>query len=287
MTTRRRKAKSYSEKMKIRNVLILVAVFVLVVYCCKVAYACSVSNVGKNQLSDSEVTALLHPRTNPEQREQIKEYVGFTVSFNREMHIPNWVSWELTQDEAQGNQERSQKFLTDPDVVGCPTTMDYRGSGYDRGHMAPAADMKWSPEAMNQCFYLTNICPQTHELNGGAWRKLEEKCRQWAFADSAIAIISGPVLTEVPDEYIGEMEVAVPKSFFKVILSPFANPPRGIGFVMPNGYVEGGMQKAAVTIDEVERLTGHDFFAALPDSIENEVEAQCDFQYWSNHRKRK
>ena len=82
-------------------------------------------------------------------------------------------------------------------------------------------------------------------------------------------------------EFIGDTRVAVPKRFFKVILSPNANPVRGIGFIMPNDKVPGGMQVAAVSIDEVERQTGHDFFSALPDDIENEVEQQCDFHYWS------
>lgn len=148
--------------------------------------------------------------------------------------------------------------------------------------MAPAGDMKWSDEAMRQTFFLTNICPQMKSLNTGAWKRLEEKCRQWAKADSAILIVCGPVLTDTLKEYIGDSRVAVPERFFKVVLAPYANPVRGIGFIMDNGRVEGGMQSAAVSIDEVERVTGHDFFACLPDEIETKVEAECDFPFWSN-----
>lgn len=227
-------------------------------------------------------TDLTHPATNPTLAEQLIEYKAMTVSFNKDMHIPNWVSWELLRSEVDGNEERGDKFLHDDNVIGCPYPEDYRGSGYDRGHMAPAADMRWCPEAMRQSFYMTNICPQLHSLNGGTWKKLEEKCRIWAMADSAIIIIAGPILTDLPDEYIGNTGVAVPKRYFKIIAAPFANPPRGIGFIMPNGRVAGGMQAAAVSIDSVERVTGHDFFQNLPDSIQHIIESKCRFNFWSN-----
>lgn len=214
----------------------------------------------------------------PEQR---IHYTGMEISFNPQYHIPNWVAWELTGEETNGSVARENKFYCDNNVPGCAEHYDYNYSGYDRGHMAPAGDMKWSREAMHETFSMANICPQVKSLNTGAWKRLEEKCRQWAKADSAIVIICGPILTEKPIEYIGDTRVAVPRSFFKVILAPYATPARGIGFIMPNGKVPGGMQAAAVSIDEVERITGHDFFASLPDEIENKVEAQCDFHYWS------
>ncbi len=214
--------------------------------------------------------------------EQQVDYKGMTVSFNPEKHIPNWVAWELTSDEVHGTVPRAKGFKNDPNVKGCPEPWDYSNSGYDRGHMAPAGDMKWDRQAMEESFYLTNVCPQTNQLNSGAWNRLEEKCRVWADADSAIIIIAGPVLTDDLTETIGTTtKIAVPQRFFKVILSPFAVPPRGIGFIMNNGKVEGGMQKAAVSIDEVEAITGYDFFSALPDSVEDEVEQQCKFHYWS------
>ncbi len=214
--------------------------------------------------------------------EQIVNYEGMTISFNPEAHIPNWVAWELTGTETLGDEQRSDKFQRDSNVKGCPSTEDYRNSGYDRGHMAPAGDMKWSRKAMDDSFYLTNICPQHKSLNTGAWKKLEEKCRLWAKRDSALIIVCGPVLTEHAQEYIGETEVHVPKNFFKVILAPYANPPRTIGFIMNNGRVEGGMQRAAVSVNEVERITGHDFFSELPDSIEESIESECKFNYWSS-----
>lgn len=223
-------------------------------------------------------------KTAPGTEETLVAYTGMAMSFNPSLHVPNWVAWELTADEATGAEPRSNNFSRDYDVDGCADPADYRSTGYDRGHMAPAADMKWDPQAMNESFLMTNICPQAKALNTGAWKKLEEKCRQWAVRDSAIVIVCGPVLTDPINEFIGSNNVAVPQRFFKVILAPYANPPRGIGFIMPNSRVEGGMQRAAVSIDEVERVTGHDFFSELPDSIENAIEAECRFNYWSTLR---
>ena len=212
---------------------------------------------------------------------QLVNYLGYTASFNPRLHIPNWVAWELTGEETKGKTPRYDKFAQDPNVEGCAETYDYLYSGYDRGHMAPAADMKWSDDAMVQSFYLTNICPQARELNTGAWRTLEEKCRQWAQADSAIIIIAGPVLKPAPREFIGDNRVAVPRNFFKIILAPYADPVRAIAFLMPNSRVTGGMQAAATSVDKIEELTGYDFFASLPDSLENKIEAESDFPLWS------
>lgn len=219
--------------------------------------------------------------TNPLLPETLIHYKGMTVSFNPQVHLPNWVAWELTREETEGAEPRAQNFEADREIPGCATPQDYSYSGYDRGHMAPAGDMKWDAEAMRQSFYMTNVCPQVKSLNTGAWKKLETKCRTWAEADSAIVIVCGPVLTDSLSEFIGSTRVAVPRRFFKVILSPYANPPRGIGFIMDNGYIKGGMQTTAVTIDEVEAATGHDFFSTLPDDLETELEAQCRFHNWS------
>ena len=212
---------------------------------------------------------------------EIVKYEGMTISFNKALHIPNWVAWELTANEVAGEMPRSENFRADEDVEGSAEKWDYSYSGYDRGHMAPAGDMKWSEKAMSESFYMTNMCPQAKALNTGAWKRLEEKCRQWAEIDSAIIIVCGPILTDRITEYIGDTRVAVPQRFFKVILSPYVENPRGIGFIMPNTKVAGGLQATAVTIDEVERVTGLDFFSSLPDEIEKEVESQCKFHYWS------
>ena len=232
----------------------------------------------------TDSNALLEVSMPTTQDGAIIKYPGFTVNFNSDKHTPNYVAWELTRDRIDGPYKRSNNFRTDEAVVGCPTPEDYRRSGYDRGHMAPAADMKLSRHAMDACFYLTNTCPQSQHLNTGPWRKLEEATRRWAARDSALIVICGPILTDHITETIGATKVAVPKRFFKVILAPYANPPRGIAFVMSNLVQPGGMQTAATSIDEVESITGLDFFAALPDDIEAQVEAQNNFNQWQRRQ---
>jgi len=171
-----------------------------------------------------DLTAVIIPDT---LRAQIVEYAGMTVSFNPARHIPNWVAWELTAEETLGTVPRAKGFAADLSVAGCPEPWEYSYSGYDRGHIAPAGDMKWSREAMEQSFYMTNVCPQVKSFNSGVWARLEEKCRTWAQADSAIIIVAGPVMTDPVIETIGDSHIAVPQRFFKVILSPYADPPRG------------------------------------------------------------
>lgn len=217
------------------------------------------------------------PAGNPQ---EIVDYPGFTVNFNAELHIPNYVVWELTAAECDGTEKRLGNFFKDENVAGCADLQDYKKSGYTRGHMAPAADMKWSAEAMRASNNLTNICPQAAAMNSGAWSTLEDNCRSWARRDSALVIITGPVLTDRMPLHIGRNHVAVPERFFKVVFAPFANPPRGIGFIMPNRRVQGGVQNHAVSIDQVEEVTGYDFFSILPDELEAEIESQCSYPKW-------
>lgn len=224
---------------------------------------------------------LLDVITNPKLKEERLNRLGMDISFNSDMHEPNWVAWELTREETYGKEKRSG-FSADPDVEGSADPRDYTNSGYDRGHMAPAGDMKWDAEAMRECCLMTNICPQAKALNTGAWRNLEESCRRWAQRDSAIFIVCGPILTDPITEYIGKNKVAVPSRFFKVVLAPYAKPARAIGFIFPNSAIKGGMQAAVVSVDSVERATGHDFFSQLPDSIEDIVEAQADLHLWNS-----
>lgn len=216
--------------------------------------------------------------------EQIKEFEGFTISFNKKNRTPNYVAWELLGNETEGNLGRHDKFWTDPEIEGCPTTGDYTRSGYDRGHLCPSADQKWSARAMENCFVMANIAPQAHALNNGAWKTLETKERQWARRDSAIVIIAGPLYSEADKETIGTNRVRVPGAFFKVILAPYLEEPRAIAFVYPNSESPGNMQNYAMSVDKLEEITGFDFFPALPDDIENAVKSSFSFKEWNKTR---
>lgn len=275
----------FTGNVRISGMILAAAVVALVVYLVVTARQAS-----RQTAPGVDVVAQrLMEVKNPEGlRQELIPYTGMTVSFNPETHQPNWVAWELLAQEVSGQSEREPGFLVDASVDGCAMPEDYRRTGFDRGHMAPAGDMKWHPQAMRESFYMTNISPQSPDLNRGAWKKLEEKCRVRAKADSALIIVCGPMFDRKgPSARIGASGVAVPTGFFKVILSPFVEKPWCIGFIMPNGYVQGGMQRAAVSVDEVEAATGYDFFASLPDSIENAIEARRDFNAFSHVPRRR
>lgn len=212
--------------------------------------------------------------------QQVKEYEGFTVNFNASNRTPNYVAWELLGSETSGACSRSNNFWRDETVKNCPSHKDYTRSGYDRGHMYPAADAKWSATSMEQCFSMANICPQTHALNAGAWKTLEEKERLWARRDSALFIVAGPIYQPGDTQRIGDAGVRVPSGFFKAIVAPYVPAPRGIAFVYPNDRAPGNMQLYAMSIDDLEELTGYDFFSTLPDEVESSIESSYSFRLW-------
>lgn len=222
-----------------------------------------------------EIPGKIHNRD-----EQIITHKGYTVSYNEEWRLPNWVAYELTPSEIQGNEERNDSFVPDPMVIGvCPTTKDYTKSGYDRGHMAPAADMKWSDKAMEESFYMTNICPQLHSMNSGIWLAYEERARKWAESDT-IWIVCGPIVEKSPKR-IGENGVAVPTYFFKAFLKRYQGTFSTMAILCPNVSERKRMRDYVVPVDYIEQLTGIDLFPTLPDSTENQIEALTPYRVWN------
>lgn len=206
---------------------------------------------------------------------QIIRHVGYTISYDADFKTPQWVAWELTAQEAQGEVPRAEKFVPDPEVRGAKAyTTDYAHSGYDRGHMAPAADMKWSEQAMAESFYLSNVCPQNRNLNRGDWKELEELARDWAVRYGAVSIAAGPIYQSESPKRIGANKVAVPDAFFKVLLVGYPKAPKAYGFIFPNKAGSRPLTDYQLTVDEVEARTGMDFFSALPDGVEQRIEAE-------------
>ena len=217
---------------------------------------------------------------------QILEYTGHTLSYNKDTRLPNWVAYELTATEAEGDNPRKDKFARDPQAEGAQGSKeDYRNSGWDRGHMAPAGDMKWDTKAMDETYYFTNICPQNHELNNGDWKELEEKCRDWAVKYGSIYIVCGPIITNNTHGRLGENQIVIPDKFYKVVLIQKDGKYHGAGFLFTNYPKRESristkpgpnrpLESYLVTIDEVEAATGIDFFPKLPDSVETAVEKQ-------------
>jgi len=224
---------------------------------------------------------MLEPKTNSKVEEQIIEHIGYTTSYNKNLGIPNWVVYVLTKGELKSVCEREGEFMADPDAKGKKiSTYDYTGSGYDRGHMAPAADMKWGNQAMNESFYLSNVCPQSPKLNRGRWLNLENKSRDWARAYDSVMVVCGPIFTKKTHKTIGQNEIAVPDSFFKIIARVKKGKYYVIGFIFPNSNCTKNLEYYAVSVDDIESATGHNFFESFPDDLENELESQVNISDW-------
>ncbi len=221
------------------------------------------------------------PAMRPSSGEQILRRTAYTASYNTENRLPNWVAWHLTAEHTTGKYGRKGiKFREDEDVPEPRATdADYYNSGYDRGHLCPSADCKWSEEAQLESFLFTNACPQVHGLNAGDWNEIEQQCRRWAKEFGSLYIVSGPIFYRGRHKKIGRNKVVVPEAFFKVALC-MEGKPKAIGFIYKN--VSGNRSKSSYvnTIDEVERITGLDFFPALPDDVEERVESRIDLSDW-------
>ena len=215
------------------------------------------------------------------QTDVIIRHLGYTLSYNEKHEQANWVAYELTAAKTRKTVNRSNDFKPDNAVkTGSTTNEDYQGSGYDRGHLAPAADMEWSEQAMEESFYYSNMSPQVPGFNRGIWKKLEEQVRQWAIDNQDIYVVTGPVL-ENNLSTIGPDKVSVPRYYYKVILDYTEPELKGIGFILPNASSTLALQNFAVTIDSVEHLTGINFFPALPNKQEQAIEKTICIPCWT------
>lgn len=213
--------------------------------------------------------------------EQILERTGYVASYNKVTLLPNWVAWHLTAERTEGSAKRSGVDFAEDTEVPEPraTDWDYYNSGYDRGHMCPAADNKWSKKAMEESFLFTNMCPQNGNLNRGDWNEMEMACRKWAKKYGDLYIVCGPILYKGKHKTIGKNKVVVPEAFFKVVLRTGDNP-QAIGFIYKNTSGNRPKDSYVNTVDEVERITGIDFFPSLPDDVEKNVEATANIANW-------
>lgn len=211
--------------------------------------------------------------------------IGYTVSYNIQTKEPNWVAWYLSADRVSGDADRSGVEFTEDEEVPepCATTWDYYRSHFDRGHQCPAGDNKWNQDAMNQSFLLTNICPQNPKLNKYEWNRLESQCRDWAKEYGGVYIACGPIYAPNSKKTIGEHKVKVPTAFFKVVLC-MTGTPKAIGFIYQNTGDKQDYRQCVRTVDEIEQLTGYDFFKSLDDKVEKRVEANANIDDWPQDR---
>jgi endonuclease G len=237
-------------------------------------------DISEYRPEDSSSNDLLIPITSIVTPSLILVRKSYTVSYNKDNKIPNWVAWHLTSDHVDGDIKRNGGYQEDESVPSPrATTEDYKGSGWSHGHMCPAADNKWDEKSMMESNLLTNICPQDRGLNSGLWNKIEQDCRKWAKKYGDVYIVCGPILLNREHETIGKNKVVVPEAFFKVILC-LQGKPKAIGFIVRNNEGKKKKDQFINTVDDVERITGMDFFPSLPDDIENEVEEYANLDDW-------
>ena len=210
------------------------------------------------------------------------EYAGFWLCYRESYETAEWVFYEVTAEGLARKTKRSNDFREDKSITtGSATLSDYKGSGYDRGHLAPARDMSFSDEAMSESFLMSNMTPQAPAFNRGMWKDLEEQVRGWAFSFGRVFVATGPIWEKSAAEYsfIGANQVRVPEYFYKALLSKTDAGWQAVGFILPNRKCEGSLADYVVSVDEIEARCGVDFFAFLEDSIEDEVEARVQSEF--------
>lgn len=221
---------------------------------------------------------------------EIIQHGGYVLSYDEDWEQAEWTAHLLTSEQLnQPWNKRSNDFRADPAVsTGSATDDDYRGSGYDRGHLVPRADLAWNKAYESESFLMSNISPQARQFNQGIWRELEETTRDWAKKFDRLYVVTGPVMTEDPKGTIGRQNrIAVPVAYFKVVLDLDNPEQKGIGFLIPNQVSFDPLYDYAVSIDRVEAVTGLDFYADLmPSGLEEQIEADGNIDLWPfNQRK--
>lgn len=204
----------------------------------------------------------------------------FCVGFSIRHRQPLWTQYRLTDVEADTHiVERSNHFHKDHSIAESPLPKDYAKTGYDRGHMAPAGDMRWSPEAMKDSFSMANMSPQHPGCNRFTWKYLESQVRDWAKQEKELYVICGPIFAE-KSITICNGTIPVPLAYFKVIYD--ATPPeKMIAFIIPNWKTRGNLQNFAVTVEQVEKITGFDFFSNLPEEKQKALESTISIESWN------
>ncbi|MBA0883540.1 DNA/RNA non-specific endonuclease [Flavobacterium undicola] len=211
---------------------------------------------------------------------QIIKHDYYTLSYNEKAEQAEWVAYELKKNYIKNSDFKRPFFIEDP-MVGTKSAdwRNYKKSGYDKGHLCPAADMEFDINAYNDTFFTSNISPQNPDFNGGIWNRLEQKTRFWAVKNNGLFVITGGVL-KGSLESIGKEDVLVPKYFYKILLSPSKRNYKMIAFLVPNEKSSKAIFEYVVSVDKLESITGIDFFPKLEDNIENSLEKNVEYKPW-------
>jgi endonuclease G, mitochondrial len=218
----------------------------------------------------------LLPASKPNNQAQLVRHEGYTLEYRTDYKSPEWVAYPLLAYEITGDADRDgTSFKPDPTVDGgTALPSDYTRSGYDRGHLAPAGDFKFSQQMMTETFFMSNITPQAPQFNRGIWKALEEQVRAWAFRDGGLYVVTGPVLRPGLETIGHQNEVAVSEYCYKVLLYCRKPNIRMIGFLLKNEPSHQSLQAFVVPVDKIEAMTGLDFFPKIPDDLERTLESK-------------
>ena len=215
------------------------------------------------------------------QDDAIVEHQFYTLAYNEKTEQATWIAYSLSAENLKNAQfKRKDNFRPDPDVsTESASPTDYAKSGYDRGHLAPAADFTWTKEGLDESFYMSNMSPQVPGFNRGIWKNLEEQVRIWAKENHKLYIVTGPVVQKRADK-IGKNKVSVPQYYYKAILDIQEPELKGIGFLMKNEKSSKDIMEFAMSIDDLEEFTGLDFFPLIPNELEEKLERTLDKNAW-------
>ena len=208
----------------------------------------------------------------------------YSLSYSEEHKQAEWVYYKLNASQLNPTVKRKNNFRKDPKVIKNSAALnDYKGSGYDRGHLAPAADMKYNSNSMSESFYLSNISPQSANFNRGIWKKIEKQIRDWSNIYGELIIITGPILEYENFGKIGTNRVTIPKWYYKVVIDP-DNYKRNLAILIENTASSNSVESYVITIDQLEEFSGINFFYRLPDLIEESFESSKNLNlwYWKN-----
>ncbi|GAB4287155.1 MAG: hypothetical protein Kow0068_12900 [Marinilabiliales bacterium] len=227
-----------------------------------------------------------------ENGEELIEHKAMVLVYNEKHEQAKWVAHIITPDISYGNISRTNDFRMDTMVVtGTANDSDYFirqilpdgkinyiGYGYDRGHLAPSADFRWSKQALSESYLYSNISPQKAELNRQGWAELEDLLRKYVVdKNCSLYVVTGGVLNDSLKKIKQSIHhVSIPEYFFKVVYDEKNH--RGIGFLMPNDEIEYPVESYAKSINEIENITGIDFYPNIEN--EEEIENQKNISEW-------
>ncbi len=204
----------------------------------------------------------------------------YMLSYSEPHEQAEWVAYRLESSHLTHDDRSRPYFIEDPKVKSKSADWrNYRGSGYDRGHLCPAGDRRFSEYAYKETFYTSNIVPQDNAFNAGIWNRLEKQVRRWCKRYGTLYVVTGGVLKEGLQE-IGTEDVDVPEAFFKLILRKKGNQYLVLAFLIPHEESSQPLSDFLVSVDELESVTGLDFFYRLDPKVENSMEQNVERSAW-------